>query len=207
MVSLPQAAYVPFHPEIGFDRAVELAKAYLHEVGGNNAIVVVPLKTTFEYSEPLKNYARDRTVLTPRNSNQNMIGIGHPVLAYAPALKELVLASRYAGEKPIAVVEDPSFPCTRWADEIGAINLVEQKVHTVQRAPEHQKILEAIDWAGNNGWGDAPGRRDLRRHLEELADLGALDKYEVLAYQIVRGRHGFGESLQRLSEEIDKLQV
>ncbi|MGY2025978.1 hypothetical protein [Nocardia gipuzkoensis] len=207
MTATPRAAYIPFRAEVGWDAAVELAAGFLVRAGADaNAIVIVPQKGTLSYSTVLKQYAQNRPVLTPRNSNQIGIGRDHPALVYAPALQELELAMRYVRDHPIAVVEDPSFSCSRWADEIGAINLIDQKTHSIQRSPEHQRILERIDWAGNNGWGDAPGKRDLRQCLDELAQLGEIDKEEVLAYQLVHGRHGFYESLRRLGEEIDRAQ-
>ncbi|MBY8863166.1 hypothetical protein K7711_42325 [Nocardia sp. CA2R105] len=203
---LLRAAYIPFRPEAGYDPAVELGVAFLDRIGAHTtAIILAPQKSSIEYSQPLKRYATNRTVLTPLNSNRIGGAFGRPTLVYAPALKELELAMRYAGDQPIAVVEDSSFSCARWADEIGAINMVERRFHAVDRSQEHQRILERIDFAGNNGWGDAPRLRDLRRHLGELQQIDALNKDEVLAYQLVRGRHGFYESLTHLGKEIDKI--
>ena len=204
MSELPRAAYIPFRAESGFDPAVELAIAYLNHVGDAGSIVVVPLTNTIRYSHLLERYAKRRTVLTPRNSSRSRVGYGHPALVYAPGLKELELASQYTRDCPIVVVEDPSFSCARWADEIGAVNLIEKRIHSTHRSSEHQQILEAIDWAGNNGWFDAPGKRDLLRALDDLVALGKFDKEEILAYQIVRGRHGHSDSLIHLSKEIDK---
>ena len=204
MSELPRAAYMPFRAELGFDPAVELAIAYLNHVGDSGSIVVVPLTNTIRYSPPLERYSKRRTVLTPKNSNRSQIGYGNPALVYAPSLKELELASRYTRDSPIVVVEDLSFSCARWADEIGAVNLIEKRIHSTDRSAEHQQILEAIDWAGNNGWFDAPGKRDLHRALGDLVALGKLDKEEILAYQIVRGRHGHYNSLVHLGKEIDK---
>ncbi|WP_169812183.1 hypothetical protein [Nocardia xishanensis] len=207
MIALPRAAYIPFRRETGYDPAVEMAAAFLERLGAcSSAIVIVPQKGTLDYSGPLKQYARNRTILTPRNSNQSPIGLGHPALVYAPALKELELATRYTRDSPIAVVEDQFFSCARWADEIGAVNLVELRIHSTERSVAHQRILERIDFAGDSGWADAPGKRDLIRHLGELAEIDALDKDEILAYQLIRGRYRYSEFLARLGEEIDGFQ-
>ncbi|NKY86547.1 hypothetical protein [Nocardia veterana] len=184
---------------------MELAAAFLsHQGAASTAIVIVPQMQILNYSSRLQRFSQNRTVLTPQNAHQSRIGYGHPALVYAPALKELELAQRYTRDQPIAVVEDPSFSCAAWADEIGAINLVERQVHSVSRSADHQKLLERIDFAGNNGWGDAPGKRDLRRYLAELAEIGALNKEEIMAHQLVHGRHCHYKSLTYLSDEIDR---
>ncbi len=206
MATLPRAAYIPFSSDIGFDRAVTLAAGFLNHVGGaETAIVIAPRKRVVDFSPPLRRYSQGRTVLTPLNANRSALGYGHPALVYAPALKELELAQRYARDSPVVVVEDPSFSCSRWADEVGAMNLAEKRIHSVRRSENHQKILERIDFAGNNGWGDAPGKRDLRRHLAELARISELDKAEILAHQLVHGKHGNYGSLSYLGEEIDRV--
>lgn len=207
MTELPRAAYIPFQPEHGYDRAVEIAIAYLDRVGARGTIVVVPQKTTLTYCTPLNTYATGRPVLTPKNSTQSGIGYGHPALVYAPGLRELALATKFVRDAPIAVVEDAGISASRWADEIGAANVIEQRVHAVDRSAEHQRLLERIEFAGNNGWGDTYGLRDLRRLLGELQERSLLDKDEVLAYLIVHGKAHHYDALVRVGKEIDKVQA
>ncbi|WP_227981242.1 hypothetical protein [Nocardia spumae] len=205
MATLPRAAYIPFDTDMGLDPAVELAAGFLKRVGADEAaIVILPEKRVLGVSGPLQRFSRNRTVLTPRNANQSALAYGHPALVCAPGLKELELARRYTRDNPVVVVEDPSFSCGFWADEIGALNLVERRIHMTTRPERHRKILEGIDYAGTNGWGDAPGKRDLHRYLAELAEIDALDKNEILAHQLVHGRHGHYGSLTCLGREIDR---
>ncbi len=105
-------------------------------------IVIAPQICAVSCSTLLKQYVQNRVVLTPRNSNQSHIGYGRPALVYLPALKELELAMRYTRGDPVAVVEHPVYSCARWADEIGAVNLVEHRIHATQRSMQHQKLLE-----------------------------------------------------------------
>ncbi|MEV0111330.1 hypothetical protein AB0H42_34085 [Nocardia sp. NPDC050799] len=207
MTELPRAAYIPIQPEHGYNRAVELAIAFLDHVDARGTIVVVPQKNTLTFCAPLNTYAKGRPVLTPKNSNQSGIGYGRPALVYAPGQRELALATEFARNAPIAVVEDAGFSSSRWADEIGAVNLIEKRIHAVDRSAEHQQLLERIEFAGNNGWGDAYGLRDLRHLLGELQERSLLDKDEVLAYLIVHGKAHHYDALVRVGKEIDKVQA
>ncbi|WP_158306542.1 hypothetical protein [Rhodococcus opacus] len=45
-------------------------------------------------------------------------------------------------------------------------------MHAVDRPPEQEKLLEATDFAGNNGWSDDYGKRDLRKLLAEAKQSG-----------------------------------
>ncbi|MFR9774312.1 hypothetical protein [Nocardia sp. SC052] len=186
---------------------MELATEFLGQVGAAaDAIVVVAQKGTLGYSGVLERYADNRTVLSPQNEHEVRIGYGHPALVYAPGLKQLELATRYVQDRPIAVVEDPSFRCVRWAEEIGAFDLVELKIHSSARSAEHQRILERIDRLGSDGWRDAPGKRELRLCLHDLLRLGVLDKDEIIAYRLVHGKRALYESLTHLGDEIDRVQ-
>lgn len=196
------SVYIPFQPEFGYEKGVALAIAYFQREG-LQPIIVAPNKTVLEFVPPLKSFARGRTVITPMNTGRVAGGRGNPALIYAPDLKQLELGLEYARGNPVVVVEDASYSCERWADEANAINLLDRKVHSVERTAEHEEILKAIDWAGNNGWSDAPGKRDLLRHLGKLKAHGWLDRDEIIAYQLVKGRHGHYESLNRLSKLID----
>ncbi|MBF6352051.1 MULTISPECIES: hypothetical protein [Nocardia] len=119
VTELPRAAYIPFQPEYGYNRAVELAIPFLDRVDARGTIVVVPQKNTLTFCAPLNTYAKGRPVLTPKNSNQSGIGYGRPALVYAPGQRELALATEFARNAPIAVVEDAGFSSSRWADETG----------------------------------------------------------------------------------------
>ncbi|AYJ49014.1 hypothetical protein [Rhodococcus sp. P1Y] len=202
----PTAAYFPYNPDTGFDAPVQLAIAFVlrHDP---NPTILVPSIGSLSGTRSLESFAKKRPVLTPLNEGRSHAVRGSAMLVYAPALKELELAMRYGRRGSIAVVEDPSWLADRWADEIGAANLgsVPPRIHSVSRTPEHERILKAIDWAGNNGWHDAPGKRDLIRLLGELNGIGKLDKGEVVAYQLVHGRNHRYQSLLGLEKQVDKI--
>ncbi|WP_213575408.1 hypothetical protein [Rhodococcus sp. USK13] len=199
-----RSAFIPFDHEVGYERAVALAAAYFNEFG-LRPVIVAPNKAVLEFNERLKHYSKGRDVVTPMNENRSRVGHGVPVLIYVPALKELELGLRHANGAPVVVIEDQFNSCVAWADETGAINLLEAgKVHAVDRTPEHEELLEAIDFAGNNGWSDDYGKRDLRKLLAEAKRAGWLNKDDIVAYQLVKGRHHHYHSLVYLQEEIDK---
>lgn len=193
----PTAAYFPYNPDTGFAAAVQLAIAFVlrHDP---NPTILVPYTRTLSLTPSLESFAKKRPVLTPLNEGRSHAVRGNAMLVYAPALKELELAMRYGRRGPIAVVEDPSWPADSWVDEIGAANFgsVPPRIQSVSRTPEHERILKAIDWAGNSGWHDAPGKRDLVRLLCELDGIGKRDKAEIVAYQLV---HGQTTTTKRLS--------
>lgn len=204
---LPTAAYFPSDSPYSAEASVELAIAFVLQ-HDPNPVVVVPYTRTLSWCEPLESFAKKRTVLTPLNDGRvrdNTRGRG--MLVYAPALKEMELALRHSKGAPIAVVEDLAWSAEKWADEAGAANLVADppRLHSTKRTADHEKILKAIDWAGNNGWHDVPGKRDLVRLLGELQSIGKLDKAEVVAYQLVQGRHHHYTALVELEKQIDKL--
>ncbi|WP_216892069.1 hypothetical protein [Nocardia alni] len=119
-------------------------------------------------------------------------------------MKELTLATKYTQEHPIAIVEDLSFSCRRWADEIGAINLVDATIHSIQR-PSHTRR----SWNGSTSLATTAG---MTRPANETCaatsvslPISALDKDEIIAYQLVHGRYKFFDSLTHLSQEVDRL--
>ncbi|MGN2642428.1 hypothetical protein ACTD5D_40900 [Nocardia takedensis] len=122
-VDLPMAAYAPHSAALGFEDAVRRAVAYLDRVGGAGAILVT--STAWAVSRSLPPLLRARAILTPDTAGHTDLGFGHPVLAFRPHAPELVLATRYARNYPIAVIEDPAYSCAPWAHTTAAWDLTD----------------------------------------------------------------------------------
>ena len=49
------------------------------------------------------------------------------------------------------------------------------------------EALDRLEFAGNNGWGDAPGKRDAKRILGEMRSVGSLDVALITSALAARG--------------------
>lgn len=65
------------------------------------------------------------------------------------------------------MTEWPDVPLTGWASACRALNLVNGKP-TPEPTVGTMSLLEQLHFAGNNGWFDAPGKRDALQLLAEL---------------------------------------
>lgn len=138
--------------------------------------------------------------VTTRSQGSVTGPIGRPVLAYVPEERVLALAHRHARRTALCVVETVSFPVHGWAREVGAINLLDGSVLPALDA-EAVRLLEHLQFIGNNGWGDVYGKRDAARILPDLRE--HVDRAEVLGYVLAHGAHDVG--IKNLSKIMDKL--
>jgi hypothetical protein len=96
------------------------------------------------------------------------------VLLMHPSFKLMSGAGSH-GARHTVVVEFPTDQLHGWARFAGAFNLATHEVMSAKLDDTVQALYERIEWNGNNGWADGPGKRDALRDLVALATLGALD--------------------------------
>lgn len=101
----------------------------------------------------------------------------------------------------IVAAEYPTNPLLTWAAKREAWDLRSEETMALNLSPETKKLYDRILWNGNNGWRDAPGKRDARRDLNELRDRGVLDKEQLLGYLV--GEKS-SRTLEHLASLIDK---
>lgn len=205
-----RAAYVPWVAELEGDPApVRAAAAFLADAAPDLEPVLVAPSRFMASQDAVSEFASGaRVVVTPKNLDSVRDSHGSPVLVYKPTLKELVIAMRHRGAQPIAVVEANDISWAAWAAEIAALNLLDNTVLTPPtRTAAQRGLFDAIDHVGNNGWADDPSRRDLRRMLKDLSDLGPINKDELVAYQLVHPKHRARsfDALVRLGAEIGRV--
>ena len=72
-----------------------------------------------------------------------------------------------------------------WAATVSAVDLSSGET-AAGPGSEVESLLDDLDWAGNNGWFDAPGKRDTRRLLKKLADTGTAPAF-IIGAMLARG--------------------
>jgi hypothetical protein len=152
----------------------------------------------------LRRFAAEHVVTTPRAS-RDRAGCGNgPVLAYVPDERTLDFAVDLARGSSLAVVESiHGFPLEGWARQLGAIDLTRPDE---QPEPFGSELAEAIDRLGfykNNGFGDAFGKQQARRILQDLRGAGLLERDVVLGAQAAKGASD--RAVRNLGKLIDAL--
>ena len=85
------------------------------------------------------------------------------------------------------VLEWGSYDLSGWARHNHAVHFDTKQALESSLSPDAIELYERIDWNGNNGWHDAPGKRDAIRDLRKLRELGEFDAADLGGYMI--GRH------------------
>jgi hypothetical protein len=148
---------------------------------GRRASVIVPLART--YQEPIESFKKSRPWASVRSSSK--LGRG-PVVVFSTGMEGLDRAARLAQDDAVSYVawgDDDWLP--GWAATVAAIDLLSGE-SVAPPGPDVESLLDDLDWAGNNGWFDAPGKRDALRLLKELADIGAAPAF-IIGAMLARG--------------------
>ncbi|MGQ0844334.1 MAG: hypothetical protein ACT4QF_09370 [Sporichthyaceae bacterium] len=169
-------------------------RAQAHDLGRQ------PLLVTFSFQNGDHMEAfRGLEHVTTRSRGSVTGPVGRPVLAYVPDERTLELAHRYARGSALCVVESVSFPVHGWARQTGAVSLLDGRVLPALDASV-ATTLDGLKFAGNNGWGDKPGKRDAARLLGDLR--GRVDLDEVVGYILARGASERGaKNLRAIAEK------
>lgn len=175
--------------------AVEWTRVRARELGR------LPLLVTFSFQngEGVDAFRGLERITTRSSQSAGAMG-ARPVLAYVPEQRVLELAHRRARGATLCVVESVSFPIHGWARESAAVNLLDGSV-LPPLDPALATGLDRLQRAGNNGWGDQPGKRDATRLLGELRL--NLDCAEVFGYVLARGASERGvTNLRKIAQKI-----
>lgn len=153
---------------------------------GKRGVLVTHTKTDLA-TPSLEHFARNHYHVTQRSHRIVRPG-GGPVLVDMPHLALLALAHSLANGESLCAVESGALNLNGWAVATNAVNL-----HTGQTKPNLPpailKLFDDLLWAGNNGWFDAPGKRDAQRLLKII--LNASSSYDadfVASYVIGKGQ-------------------
>lgn len=174
------AALAPFgHPgsealEAATGRAIRWIKER-EKVEGRQAGVVLPQRRHYD---ALGGFDKGRPSGTPRSHAKLTAG---PVLVYAANMDMLDLGGHVANGSSIVVVDWALKWLPGWAAVVTAVNLQSGEATAAFQA-ETTELLDQLDWAGNNGWFDKPGKRDAKRLLAEIDLPTAHVQGAMLAY-------------------------
>jgi hypothetical protein len=181
-----RAAWVPDNdPERPWDEAVAVAAGWLREQAAELHDRPLLVTYSFQNGDGLDTF-RGFEHVTTRSKGSVTGPVGRPVLAYVPEERVMALAHRHARKAALCAVESVSFPLHGWARRVGAVNLLDGSVLPPLN-PAASKLLDRVEFIGNNGWGDQYGKRDAMRLLPELAQY--VDRAEVLGYVLAGGAH------------------
>lgn len=147
------------------EQRAELAIRWIvgqERASGRRAGLITPRMT--DYRGPIETFKRGRAHSSLRSPKP--IGDG-PVLVYCTGMDGLDKAASM-DERAIAYVawaNDPWLP--GWAAIVEAVDLTSNRP-VEPPADQVRELLDDLDFAGNNGWYDQPGKRDARRLLGQL---------------------------------------
>jgi hypothetical protein len=188
MDSTYEAMWLPIGHEVaGQDPtalAVERIERQCSEAGVLGVLVTGSRRAAATPS--LKRFAQNHVHVTRRSRSNASPGRG-PVLVDMPDAGLLADAHRLAHGQSLCAVESGAFRLRGWAAATHAVDLMSGE-RTSPPTDEALRLLDAIVFAGNNGWADEPGKRDAKRLLGELAlAMPSLDADFVEGYVIGKG--------------------
>lgn len=187
-----RAAWLPFDPDNGQTAAgLRLAVSWVERESkdqGRAALLVTPRKDIDQYEAPLREFAARHEWGTRRGGMRRRPAGGRPVLVHWPMFDDLVYASSLARGASLCATEWPGVPLAGWASAVGALNLVTGET-TPRPGDDMVALLDHLRFAGNNGWFDAPGKRDALRLLGELRAVDPrLDARFIAGYMLGMGK-------------------
>jgi hypothetical protein len=91
-----------------------------------------------------------------------------------------------------------------WAAFTGAFNIKSKETMSPQLSAAARELYERIEFNGNNGWADAPGKRDAIRDLRELKDKGERDVDLLRGCMLARVRTS-DVALERLVKLVERV--
>jgi hypothetical protein len=165
-----RAAWLPFDHDTGqTTQLLALAVDWIERecsAQGTSGVLIVSRKPVHLYPEPIREFAARHEGTTRRGSTPRRTGPG-PVLAHTLLFDDLGYAEELARMSSLCATEWPDVPLSGWAAARGALNLVTGEI-TPRPTSDAAELLDALHFAGNNGWFDGPGKRDAKRLLHEL---------------------------------------
>lgn len=198
MASAYEAAWLPLTSQCaGEDDPTIAATAHVErlcrEQGLRGVLVTHQLRDAATPS--LERFAANHGHITRKSPGRAPHSRG-PVLVDVPDARLLELAHKRANRRSLCAIEGGQLGLGGWATAMNAVDLVTGE-RPEPLADPIREALDALKWAGNNGWHDQPGRRDARRILQELRRLEpSLEADFVIGYMIARG--AFGDSAEGL---------
>ncbi|MFB9728694.1 hypothetical protein [Haloechinothrix salitolerans] len=197
MISAYEATWLPLTGQSDGEDPTIVATAHAErlccEQGVRGVLVTHHLRDAATSS--LERFAANHGHITRKSPGRARYSRG-PVLVDVPDAKLLELAHKRANGRSLCAIEGGQLGLRGWATATDAVDLVTGERPEPLAVPIRE-ALDALKWAGNNGWYDRPGKRDARRILQELIHLKpSLDADFVIGYMIARG--AFGDSAEGL---------
>lgn len=161
------------------------AKAFLQGSGNRSFVVAAPL------ARDAREHTKGR-VISERDGNPQDDDV---ILVVGPTIKLLskILVSH---ESTLVIGEWPSTPLLWFGRLVGALDIQTGKRLNAELDESVLESLRAIDWAGNNGWSDKLGKRDVENQISKIRANSVFDPELVSAYMMVT-RHS-PESIELL---------
>lgn len=105
---------------------------------------------------------------------------------FSPSIDDLAAMSPQRSAHAF-VLEWGSDDLSGWARHNHAVRLDTEEELEPLLSADALELYERIDWNGNNGWHDTPGKRDAVRDLRRLREINELELNDLAGYMI--GRH------------------
>jgi hypothetical protein len=197
MDSRYEATWLPIGYEVAGQDPTALAVQHVERQYSEAGVdcVLVTLRRIDAATPSLQRFAQQHVHVTRRSRSSAFPG-GEPVLLDMPDAGLLAEAHKLAHGWSLCAIESGAFRMRGWAVATRAVDLVTGE-RTAPPTNETLRLLDALVFAGNNGWADGPGKRDAQRLLGELTvAIPSLDTDFVAGYVIDKGMSG--ESAKRL---------
>ena len=164
--------------EHNLDEGIEFGKALAQSA-----------KLPLEVGMPQLNQIPDELAKLPHFTERSHSSLRIPrvVLLLHPTYK-LMRHGRPGDGSYAVVVEFATEKLHGWATFTGALNIKSKEAMSPKLSAAARELYERIEFNGNNGWADAPGKRDAIRDLRELKDMGELDVDLLRGYMLTRSQ-------------------
>jgi hypothetical protein len=191
----PKHFYLPWtEGEHNLDEGIVFGKA-----------LATATKLPLEVGMPQLNSIPEELARLPRFTERSRSAIRIPrvVLLLHPTYK-LMSHGRSGDGSHTVVVEFATEKLHGWAAFAGAFNIKSKETMSPQLSAAALELYERIEFNGNNGWADTPGKRDAIRDLRELKAMGELNVDLLRGYMLTRTQPS-DTALERLIRLVDRV--
>lgn len=188
-----QTIYFPWSSVQGCqDDPVKLTTALAGQVG-------LPITVMCSDKSSIPDALQHADYVTERSQCVN--GRQSVILLYYPT-RRLFDRTALRSAKYVVVAEWPDEPLETWAAKRRAWNARTRATMSLDISPEITETYGRILWNGNNGWHDAPGKRDALRDLEALRDRNLLIKEQLIGYLLGEKSSSALDQLEKLVDQV-----
>lgn len=192
--AFPRFVYVPWRDDVDFRERMENAASAAVELAEDEGLAVMAVASA---KDDLPSAWGKRPYRTRKSTAFAVSGPAVEVHIW-PALADLGASSPLRA-KHAFVIEFAGHDLSGWARHSGALHADTGATLAPTVSETAAKIYTSIDFSGNNGWADQPGRRDALRYLQQLKEMGELHPVDIAGY-LVAHRQCSREAITRLLE-------